>query len=97
MQRVPALAPGAAVLPHRSHLAAHRAAVRPVEGVPELQRPAIFLEGFAGLPPPLEDGAQQRVHHRRAGYTHLDLPELVNPGTSEIVRHASQVFVICTQ
>src|SRR5262249_56672286 len=45
VQRVPALAPGAAILPHRSHLAARRAAVRPVESVPELQRAAILLEG----------------------------------------------------
>lgn len=27
----------------------------------------------------------------------VDLPELVNPGTSEIVRNAAAVFVVCTQ
>ena len=72
-QRVPALALGAAVLPHRSSGPARLASMRPVERVPELQGAAIFLKGLAGLPAPLEDGAEERVDDGRAGHAHLDL------------------------
>src|SRR5229473_2657758 len=65
-QRVPALALGAAVLPHRSPGPARLASMRPVERVPELQGAAIFLKGLAGLPAPLEDGAEERVDAGRA-------------------------------
>src|SRR5213593_4008025 len=82
-QRVPALALGAAVLPHRSSCPTRLASMRPVERVPELQGAAIFLEGLSGLPAPLEDGAEERVDDGRAGHADLDLLQLV-PASSSI-------------
>src|SRR2546428_9766473 len=76
-QRVPALALGAAVLPHRSSGPTRLASMRPVERVPELQSTTILLKGLAGLPAALEDGAEERVDDGRAGHAPLDLLQLV--------------------
>src|SRR5215510_14583878 len=76
-QRVPATTLTAAVLPHRRRGAARLAPIRPVERVAELQGAAILLERFARLAAALEDGAEQRVYHGRAGRAHLDLFELI--------------------
>jgi len=76
-QRVPAAAAGAAILPARRHRAACGTAVRPVEGVAEAQRAAIFLEGLARLATALEDGAEERVHDRQIGRADFELLELI--------------------
>ena len=67
-QRVPALALGAAVLPHRSSGPARLASMRPVERVPELQGAAIFLKGLAGLPAPVLARAGEVLRLLEAGH-----------------------------
>src|SRR5207245_2330553 len=76
-QRVPATTLSAAVLPHRRRRPTRLAPKRPVERVAEQEGAAIFLERLSGLAATLEDRAEERVDHRRAGRAHLDLLELV--------------------